>query len=60
MPAKIRKVKEVKKKKDSVTGAILVENVNEFYIYQEKPGQQAQGIRLTNDSVSYVTSGLLD
>ena len=41
--SKIRKVKEVKKKKDSVTGATLVENVNEFYIYQEKPGQQAQG-----------------
>ena len=58
--SKIRKVKEVKKKKDSVTGATLVENVNEFYIYQEKPGQQAQGIRLSNDSVSYVTSGLLD
>ena len=58
--SKIRKVKEVKKKKDSVSGATLVENVNEFYIYQEKPGQQAQGIRLSNDSVSYVTSGLLD
>jgi len=58
--SKIRKVKEVKKKKDPVTGATLVENVNEFYIYQEKPGQQAQGIRLSNDSVSYVTSGLLD
>jgi len=35
---KIRKVKEVKKKKDPVTGANIVENVNEFYIYQEKPG----------------------
>jgi len=58
--SKIRKVKEVKKKKDSVTGATLVENVNEFYIYQEKPGQQTQGVRLSNDSVSYVTSGLLD
>jgi len=58
--SKIRKVKEVKKKKDSQTGATLVENVNEFYIYQEKPGQQAQGIKLSNDSVSYVTSGLLD
>ena len=58
--SKIRKVKEVKKKKDPQTGATLVENVNEFYIYQEKPGQQAQGIKLSNDSVSYVTSGLLD
>jgi len=57
---KIRKVKEVKKKKDPVTGANIVENVNEFYIYQEKPGGMNQGIKLSNDSVSYVTSGLLD
>ncbi len=57
---KVRKVKEIKKKKDPATGASLVENVNEFYIYQEKPGGMNQGIKLSNDSVSYVTSGLLD
>ena len=57
---KIRKVKEVKKKKDPATGATLVENVNEFYIYQEKPGGMNQGIKLSHDSISYVTSGLLD
>jgi|TARA_R110000744_G_scaffold89989_1_gene174876 hypothetical protein len=58
--SKIRKVKEVKKKKDVVTGASLVDSVNEFYIYQEKPGSQTSGVKLSNDSVSYVTSGLLD
>ena len=58
--SKIRKVKEVKKKKDPVTGASLIDNVNEFYIYQEKPGSQTSGVKLSNDSVSYVTSGLLD
>lgn len=57
---KIRKVKEMQKKKDPATGASLVEKVNEFYIYQEKPGGMNQGIKLSNDSVSYVTSGLLD
>ena len=57
---KIRKVKQVKKKKDPLTGATLVDNVNEFYIYQEKPGSQASGVKLTLDSVSYCTSGLLD
>lgn len=57
---KIRKVKEVKKKKDPVTGASLIDNVNEFYIYQEKPGGTNQGVKLSTDSVSYVTSGLLD
>ena len=58
--AKIRKVKQVKKKKDPATGAPLVEKVDEFYIYQEKPGSQTNAIKLTNDSVSYCTSGLLD
>ena len=58
--AKIRKMKQVKRNKDPETGATLIEGVEEFYVYQEKPGGQNQGIRLTTDSVSYVTSGLLD
>ena len=58
--AKIRKMKQVKKAKDEQTGAPLIQSVDEFYIYQEKPGGQNQGIKLTADSVSYVTSGLLD
>ncbi len=58
--AKMRKVKQVKKKKDPVTGANLIENVDEYYIYQEKPGQTTSGVKLTADSVQYTTSGLLD
>jgi hypothetical protein len=58
--AKMRKVKEVKKTKDPITGASLVEGSTEYYIYQEKPGEQNSGIKLTKDSVVYVTSGLLD
>lgn len=57
--AKMRKVKKVKYKKDPVTGAKVVENTEEFFIFQEKPGQSVSGIKMTNDSVSYVTSGLL-
>ena len=57
--AKMRKVKKVKKKKDPVTGANVVENTEEFFIYQEKPGSSTSGVKMTNDSVSYVTSGLL-
>jgi len=57
---KIRKVKEIKNKKDPLTGAKIVEKVDEHFIYQDKPGQQVNGIKLTTDSVSYVTSGLLD
>lgn len=58
--AKIRKVKEITRKKDPITGANIVEGSNEYYIYQEKPGQQNSGVKLTKDSVVYVTSGLLD
>jgi len=58
--SKIRKVKQVKKKKDPQTGVELIENVEEFYVFQDKPGAQNGGVKLTNDSVSYVTSGLLD
>ena len=57
--AKMRKVKKVKYKKDPVTGAKLVENTEEFFIFQEKPGQSTSGVKMTTDSVSYVTSGLL-
>ena len=57
--AKIRKVKEVTYKKDQGTGAKIVDKVNEFYIYQEKAGSN-QGVKLSPDSVSYVSSGLLD
>ena len=57
---KIRKMKEIKKKKDPLTNADIVEKVNEYYVYQEKPGQEKQAVKFTLDSISYVTSGLLD
>lgn len=56
---KIRKVKEVEFKKDPKTGAKIVDKTKEFFIYQEKAGAN-QGVKLTPDSISYVTSGLLD
>jgi hypothetical protein len=59
--AKMRKVKQVKKKKDPTTGAQLIEKVDEYYIYQEKPGSTHNaGVKMSLDSISYVTSGLLD
>ena len=57
---KIRKVKQIKKETDKETGAKIVKKVDEFYIYQEKPGSQASAIRMSADSISYITSGLLD
>lgn len=65
---KIRKVKQVEYGKDPASGAKVVKKVDEFFIYQERPTgntplvstPQTNGIKLSNDSVSYVTSGLLD
>ena len=57
--AKIRKVKEVKYKEDRQSGAKVVEKIKEFYIFQDKSGQ-LNGVKLSPDSISYVTSGLLD
>lgn len=70
---KIRKVKHVKRKDDKASGVKLVDKVEEFYIYTEKtPGNcgpqaammggdlRGNAVKLSNDSVNYVTSGLLD
>ena len=59
--SKMRKVKQVKTKNDRETGAKLIEKVDEYFIYQEKPGAaNSSGVKLTEDAVSYVTSGLLN
>jgi hypothetical protein len=57
---KIRKVKEIKKKKDPLTNAEVIEKVDEYFIYQDTPGQQKDAVKFTTDSISYITSGLLD
>ena len=58
--AKMRKVKQVKYKKDPKTNAKVVENVDEFYIYEERPGSHTSAVKFSNDSIQYTTSGLLD
>ena len=58
--SKIRKVKKVNYKTDPRTGAKIVNDTDEFYIFEEKPGQANTAVKLSIDSVSYVTSGLLD
>jgi len=58
--AKVRKVKEVKYKKDQRTGVKLVDTIDEYYVYEDKPGNQNSGVKLATDSIAYVTSGLLD
>jgi hypothetical protein len=65
---KIRKVKKVNKQ--DANGITLVKDVEEFYIFNDKSpndkkgvvtsGQKDSSVKLSNDSVNYVTSGLLD
>lgn len=58
--AKIRKIREIKYKKEEQSGTKLVDSINEYYVFQERPGSNTEGIRMTTDSISYVSSGLLD
>jgi len=57
--AKIRKVKQIKRKKDEKTGASIIQDVEEFYIYQEKPKSQAEGVKISPDAIAYTTSGVM-
>jgi hypothetical protein len=65
-PRKIRKVREIKKKKDERTGAEVVDVFNEYYIYNDKvvSGSSSNygpvGVRITTDSIISVVSGLMD
>jgi hypothetical protein len=65
-PRKIRKVREIKKKKDERTGAEVVDVFNEYYIYNDKvvTGSSSNygpvGVRITTDSIISVVSGLMD
>jgi hypothetical protein len=65
-PRKLRKVREVKKKKDERTGVEMMNVVNEYYIYNDKvvTGSSTNygpvGVRITTDSIISVVSGLMD
>jgi len=60
-PTKIRKVREVIEEKDPKTGAKLVKEVKEYYIYQDKNMSKSnQGLKIAKDSICYITSGVLD
>ena len=65
-PRKLRKVREVKKKKDERTGAEVMNVVNEYYLFNDKvtTGSSSNfgpvGVRITVDSIISVVSGLMD
>jgi hypothetical protein len=65
-PRKLRKVREIKKRKDERTGVEVMDVVNEYYIYNDKvvSGSSSNygpvGVRITVDSIISVVSGLMD
>ena len=64
-PRKIRKIREVKKQKDSVTGVDVVTKVAEYYVFAERmnagpTNNPIGGVKIAPDSILNVTSGLMD
>ena len=65
-PRKIRKVREIKKEKDTGTAVDVVQTVNEYYIYNDKvvSGSSSSygpvGTRIAKDAIINVNSGLMD
>jgi len=60
-PTKIRKVKEVEKVKDPKTGADIIKEGPEYYIFQDDQLQHTgEGLRINPDAIIQVNSGLLN
>jgi hypothetical protein len=65
-PRKIRKIREIKKDKDTGTSVDVVQTVNEYYIYNDKvvSGTSSSygpvGTRIAKDAIINVNSGLMD
>ena len=63
-PRKIKKVREVAKKRDNKgKGVEVVETTAEWFVYNEKGISSANsnaGLKISADSICYVTSGVID
>ena len=63
-PRKIKKVREVSKKRDSKgKGIEIIETTAEWFVYNEKGISSANsnaGLKISTDSISYITSGVID
>ena len=64
----IKKVREVKKEKDNVSGVEFVTDIEEYFVYKpdqatgqlQSGGRQHEEIRVSLDAISYVHSGQID
>jgi len=60
-PTKIRKIKETEKVKDPKTGAELIKDGAEYYLYQDDVLFNSQeGLKIATDAIIQVNSGLLN
>ena len=63
-PRKIKKVREVTKKRDTQgKGVEMIEATAEWFVYNEKGISAANtnaGLKISSDSITYVTSGVID
>ena len=58
---RIRKVREIKEEHDPVTGAKIVKNLDEYFLYQDGGLQKSDvGLKINKDAICYVPSGVLD
>jgi len=62
-PKKIRKVRQIDKDKKPGTSLDMVVGVTDYFIYNDKglnSGQISEGVKIADDSITYVPSGLID
>ena len=66
----MRKVREIKTETDRMTGAVIDETSDEYFIYSEEEGgtygsasqsgQTSTGLKVAKEAMLYVTSGIMD
>ena len=69
-PRKLRKIREVKRKRDGKSQVTQTQTVQEYFIYNEKgfhtkagevgTATAVQGLKIAPDSIVHITSGVLD
>jgi len=63
-PRKIKKVREIKKSRDAKgSGIEVVEQTAEWFVYNERgmqSGNTNAGLKIASDSITFVTSGVVD
>jgi uncharacterized beta-barrel protein YwiB (DUF1934 family) len=60
--SKLKRIIEVQKEKDIRTGVDIIKGHNKYFVYSENgfSGNETQGVKITDDAVAYITSGIID